>query len=61
MATINFTSSENNANTVLWSYSTKIVLHTDRPTSTHDMHAEVLAYNNLGVGVTAGSPFTILA
>jgi len=61
MATKNFTSSANRANVILWSHSTKIETHTDRKTSAHASHAEIAAINNLGVGVTATNPFTILA
>jgi hypothetical protein len=61
MSTINFTNSDNNANVILWSYSTKLSTHTDRKTSSHAAHAEIAAVENLGVGVTATDPFTILA
>ena len=60
MATFNATSSTNDVNIVLWSYSTRLVWHTDRPTSLHDMHAEVMSVHNLGVGVAEGNPFTLL-
>jgi hypothetical protein len=61
MATFNFASSTNNVNQVLWSWSTKIELRTDRPTSAHNLHDAVDSVENLGVGVSAGEPFTILA
>lgn len=61
MSTVNFTSSTNNVNLVEWSYSTKLVFDTDRSTTLHARHAEVRAVENLGVGVTATNPFTILA
>jgi hypothetical protein len=61
MATRNSNAATDNANVVLWSYSTKIVKLTDRKTSAHSLHAELSAVNNLGVGVTFASPFTILA
>ena len=60
MATFNANSRDNNVNQVLWSYSTRLVWHTDRPTSLHDMHAEVMSVHNLGVGVATGEPFTLL-
>lgn len=60
MATFNATSSTNNVNQVLWSWSTKIELRTDRPTTSHNLHDAVDSVENLGVGVAAGEPFTIL-
>ena len=60
MATRNSTNSTNNANSVLWSYSTKLVWHTDRDVTGTSLHGEVQAVNNLGVGVTATNPFTNL-
>lgn len=60
MATINGTSSTNNVNAVSWSYSTKVVWHTDRAVSGTALHGEVQALENLGVGVTATDPFTNL-
>lgn len=60
MATINGTSSINNINQVLFSYSTKIVYHTDRKTTVDALHAEIQAVEALGVGVTATDPFTNL-
>jgi len=61
MATINATASDNRSNVLFWSYSTKLVTLTDRKTSSHSLHAELTAVNNLGVGVTHASPFTVLA
>jgi len=60
MATFNATSSTNNANQVLWSYSTRLVWHTDRDVSGTSRGGEVEAVHNLGVGVATGDPFTNL-
>jgi hypothetical protein len=60
MATVNGTSSTNNVNQVLWSYSTKLVYHTDRATSVDALHAEIQAVEALGTGVTDTNPFTNL-
>ena len=60
MATINSTSSANNINPILFSYSTAIVLHTDRKTSVDALHAEIQSVQNLGVTVTETDPFTVL-
>lgn len=60
MATINGNSATNNVNQVLWSYSTKLVFHTDRVTSADGLHDEIQAVEALGVGVTATNPFTNL-
>jgi hypothetical protein len=60
MATFNFISSTNNINPVAWSLSTKLERHTDRKTSTTVRGGLISAANNLGVGVAAGKPFTIL-
>jgi len=60
MATFNFTSSTNNANPVFWSYSTKIEERSDRKTSTTARAGLIRAVNNLGVGVAAGEPFTLV-
>lgn len=60
MATFNATASTNNANHVLWGYSTKLVFHTDRSVSGTARGGEVQAVENLGVGVAAGDPFTNL-
>jgi hypothetical protein len=61
MATFNATSSTNNVNTVLWGWSTKLVWHTDRPAGSVALHGQVQAAENLGVGVAAGDPFTLLS
>jgi hypothetical protein len=61
MATFNATSSTNNGNTVLWSYSTRLVFHTDRPAGSYARAAVVQSVDNLGVGVAAGDPFTLLS
>ncbi len=60
MATFNFTSSTNNANCVLYSYSTRLVWHTDRDTSTASRGGVADSVHNLGVGVASGDPFTLL-
>jgi hypothetical protein len=61
MATFNFTSSTNNVNPVLWSFGTKLEYHTDRESGSFARGALVDAVNNLGVGVAAGEPFTLLS
>lgn len=61
MSTLNATSSTNNINPVLWSLSTKLEYHTDRPAGAFSRGDLVSAVNNLGVGVTAGDPFTLLS
>lgn len=61
MATNNYISSANRSNVIFWSYSTKIANFTDRKTSSRAAHAEGTSLNNLGVGVTTNTPFTILA
>jgi hypothetical protein len=60
MATFNATSSTNNANQVLWTYSTKLVWHTDRDVTGTSRAGEVQAVENLGVTVATGDPFTLL-
>lgn len=60
MSTFNAASSTNNVNQLLWSYSTKLVWHTDRDTSVDSLHAEIQAAENLGVTVATGDPFTNL-
>ena len=60
MATFNATSSTNNANQVLWGWSTKLVWHTDRKVTGAARGAEVQAVENLGVGVATGDPFTLM-
>ena len=61
MSTFNATSSTNNVNTVLYTWSTKMVWHTDRSVTGVDRGGEVQAVENLGVGVAAGEPFTLLS
>lgn len=61
MATINFASSTNNINGVMWSYSTQIDVLTDRESGSFAPHALILSIANLGVGVTSTSPFTLLS
>lgn len=61
MATFNATSTANRINPVIYSYSTKIELRTDRDTSARNKYEVLSAVNNLGVGVSSGNPFTILA
>jgi len=60
MSTINSNAASNNVNAVCWSYSTAIALHTDRDTSVDSKHAEIYRIENLGVGVTLTSLFTLL-
>ena len=60
MATFNYTSSTNNGNAVCWSLQTTIELRTDRAAGTFARHALVDSVQNLGVGVAAGDPFTLL-
>lgn len=60
MATFNFTSSTNNANVVLWSLCTKLEKHSDRKGTSVVRGGLISAIDNLGVGVAAGEPFTIL-
>ena len=59
MATFNFTNSTNNANIVLWSFSTKLELRSDRDGVSVARGGLIEAVDNLGVGVAAGEPFTI--
>ena len=63
MATINSTSSTNNANQVLYSYSTKLVAHSDRASGSLALHGEIasLTQENLGVAVALTDPFTVIA
>jgi hypothetical protein len=61
MATINSNSATNNANFVLWGWSTKIELRTDRPVGSSALHAAVSSIENLGVGITETNPFTNLS
>jgi hypothetical protein len=60
MATFNGNSTTNNANQVLWSYTTRLVWHTDRAVTGAARGAEVQSVDNLGVGVATGDPFTNL-
>jgi hypothetical protein len=61
MATFNLTSSDNNANQVVWSWQTTIELRTDRATAAGAaLHALVDSVQNLGTGVATGDPFTEL-
>jgi len=60
MSTFNANNSTNNANCVLWSYSTRLVWHTDRDVSGANRGDEVESVHNLGVGVSTGDPFTLL-
>ncbi len=60
MATRNFTSSTNNINPVVWSYSTAIDKTSDRKTTTTAARARIVEVLNLGVGVTRTQPFTNL-
>lgn len=60
MATFNATSSTNNVNPVIWSWSTTIELRTDREAGAFAARALVDSVQNLGVGVAAGDPFTLL-
>lgn len=61
MSTFNFTSTTNNVNTVLYSWSTRLTFDTDRKTSSSARGAVVRSVNNLGVGVAVGKPFTLMA
>jgi hypothetical protein len=61
MATFNATSTTNNINPIVWSWQTKIELRTDRPAGNFALHALVQAVENLGIGVAAGDPFTLLS
>lgn len=60
MATFNATSSDNNVNPVIWSWSTTIELRTDREAGSFAARALVDSVQNLGVGVASGDPFTLL-
>ena len=59
MATFNFTGSTNNANIVLWSFSTTLEKRSDRDGVSVARGGLISAVNNLGVGVAAGDPFTV--
>lgn len=60
MATRNSTSSTNNINQVLWSYSTAMAYTTDRKTTTTAARTLIKQINNLGTGTTKTNPFTNL-
>jgi len=60
MATVNFTSSKNNANFVSWTLGTKLERLSDRDGVTVTRGGLISVISNLGVGVTAANPFTIL-
>jgi hypothetical protein len=60
MATFNATSDTNNVNQVLWGWSTKLEYRTDRAVTGTALHGAVQSVENLGVGVSAGDPFTLL-
>ncbi len=61
MATFNGNSATNNVNQVQWSWSTRLTWHTDRAAGSVARGGEVQALENLGVGVAAGDPFTLLS
>lgn len=61
MATCNAVDSTNNINQVLWSYSTRLAFHTDRPAGSVALHGLVLSVDNLGVGVAECDLFTLLS
>lgn len=62
MATINGNAATNNVNQVLWGWSTKLELRTDRAVGGVARHGVVGdTLENLGTGVTAGDPFTLLS
>lgn len=61
MATFNGNSATNNANQVLWSYTTRLVWHSDRAVGTIARGGEIQSVDNLGVGVAEGDPFTNLS
>ena len=60
MATLNFVSSTNNVNTVLYSFSTRLMYHTDREAGAFARGAVLVSVDNLGVGVGLGDPFTLM-
>lgn len=60
MATFNATGSTNNINQVLWGWSTKLELRTDRPAGSVPLHGLLESVENLGTGVAEGDPFTLL-
>ena len=61
MATFNAAGSTNNVNQVLWSFGTKFEYRTDRAVTGTALHGAVKTIENLGTGVAAGDPFTVLS
>lgn len=61
MASFNKTNSTNNANLVLWSFSTKIEKRSDRKSGTLTRGSLIAGLNNLGTTVATGNPFTLLS
>jgi hypothetical protein len=62
MATFNGNSATNNVNQVIWGWSTKLELRTDRASGSVARHGVVGdTLENLGTGVAAGEPFTLLS
>lgn len=61
MATFNDNGATNNVNQVLWGWSTRLELRTDRAVGAVARHGVVGSVENLGTGVTAGDPFTLLS
>lgn len=61
MATFNYTTSTNNVNTVLYTWSTRLSYNTDRPSGAIARGGVVLSVDNLGVGVASGDPFTLMS
>lgn len=60
MATINSNSATNNANFVLWTWSTKQEYRSDRAVGSIALHGLIESVENLGVGITSTNPFTNL-
>lgn len=60
MATRNATSSTNNINPVIWSYSTAMEYTSDRKTTVAVARGRIKLVQNLGVGVLNSNPFTNL-
>lgn len=59
MGTYNYTSSTNNVNQVLFSWSTVMNFFTDRKVSSSLLaRASIVKLEGLGVGVTVTNPFT---
>ena len=62
MATFNGNGATNNVNQVLYGWSTKIELRTDRASGGVARHGVVgNTLENLGTGVASGEPFTLLS